>query len=144
MDGVRLQRTGIDHAVVAAVALAVLIANAAAYWTGAGWPGDVGGGIFGVFVIGWLSVPAGFLAALAKSGRLGVRTFTISAPSVTGFVAWFAYAGLRDTSSSTGALTVIWGPIWGICAVLVVWGATCGARSLRARRALRGTASPRT
>jgi hypothetical protein len=110
-------------------------ANAAALWAGGGWPGSLGDGIFDIVVIGWLSVPIGVLIMLVDVKQIGVMTLAIVAPLVEVAVAWLAYQGLQDTSSSTGALAVIWGPIWGVIAVLAVWGAGRGAHRLRSRRA---------
>src|SRR5207248_662875 len=116
----RLGRDGTRRLGVGVFFATAVVANASVYWAGVGWPGELGSAVFDLFAIAWMTLPVAAISALTLSGEIRFWTFAFSAPLIAAGVAWFAYAGITDTESSTGSLAVIWGPILGLIAAAVL------------------------
>jgi hypothetical protein len=119
----------------AAVVCSAGVLDAAALWIGTGWPDGTGTAIFDLITIAWLGLPGAFLAGLMYTSHVGVRVFLAGATVIQLGVAGFAYASASDTSSSTGGVGVLVAPVWGVAAVLLLWGSNAALRRL----AVRGT-----
>ena len=104
-------------------------ANASAWWGGGGWPNEVSQAVFDVVGIAWMTLPIATLVGFVLTKRLRFGTFVFTAPLLAAAVAWFAYSSLKDTSSSTAAIGVIWAPIFGTVLACSLWLADVAART---------------